>query len=236
MIKDSSFYNKESTVYSSKRYPQKVTNYTQYFFTQRLELLVKSIKKLSDISGSVCEVGCADGVVIRRIYDEFKDRFSVYNAYDTASQMVKEGKAHNGGRLINFFERNTDVYAPSHSLNLIIEVGVINYTDSSKELALASSALMPSGYFIISLAGKKSLWDLFRKGETGFTDFKTYPEYRSLIGKDFVVVEEIPVGLFIPVIWRFPRIAFFVQQTAEKFVKTFAPELFHEIIFVLKKR
>ena len=65
-MKDVNFYDKESGTYSDKRYPKIVSSYNQFFFTERLRIVLKMLdKNISEKKNlSLLEIGCADGIVI----------------------------------------------------------------------------------------------------------------------------------------------------------------------------
>lgn len=45
MVKDKNFFDTESPIYSVKRYVDKPTNYIQFFFRERLRLVVKILSQ-----------------------------------------------------------------------------------------------------------------------------------------------------------------------------------------------
>lgn len=238
MAKDTEFYNKISESYSADRYPEVATSYTQFFFKKRLDLLIGAIKQtaLAQSSGlSVLEIGCANGVVLRKIHEVFKRNFSYFVGLDISPKMIEVASRENVDTNMIFKVRNE--YNGLKEFDLIIEVGVINYTDSvEEEMSYAHSVLKDGGYYICSFAGTDSVLNKIKPGDKGYNNFLSYIEYEQTMRKFFRIEKKIPVGFFVPLLWRFPAIARLKQPIVENFFKFFSPNLFHENIYVLKKK
>ncbi|HBH71688.1 MAG: hypothetical protein UU88_C0002G0026 [Parcubacteria group bacterium GW2011_GWC1_42_11] len=238
MAKDTEFYNKISGRYSEDRYPDVANSYTQSFFNRRLELLVSAIKQTVLVQGSglsVLEIGCADGVVLRKIYEVFNKNISYLVGLDISPKMIEVASRENSDVGILFKVRND--YKDLRKFNLILEVGVINYTESvSSEMAYAHSVLDDGGYYICSFAGTDSLLNRIKPGDKGYNNFLSYEEYEESIKEFFTIEKKIPVGFFVPLLWRLPALARFKQPIIENLFKYISPNLFHENIYVLRKK
>ena len=235
-MKDTRYYDQESSRYSQKRYPAKAINYVQSFYLRRLRFTLDWIAREKQGSGmSLIEIGCADGVVINKLYDVFQDRFSDVSAVDISSGMIEAARAHAKDRRITFSLRSEHSYKERY--DAIIEIGVINYADAAEELAFARSKMNEHSIYICSIAGTNSLWHKksMRKGEdVGFNDFRSYAEYEQNIRQHFTIANVMPVGLFIPYIWHMPAVARIVQSVLETLLAPIAPMLFHEKLYLLK--
>ncbi|MHB8710417.1 MAG: class I SAM-dependent DNA methyltransferase [Minisyncoccota bacterium] len=238
MLKDTEFYNKVSGRYSADRYPTIARSYTQFFFKKRLSLVIDAIKKLTketDKDLSVLEIGCADGIVLREIYEIFGNRFSCLVGVDTSPKMIEKASAKHRGTPLVFKMR--DEYHDTKRYDLVIEVGVINYVpDVGREMAYPHSVLKDGGHYICSLAGTNSLWNKLEQGEKGFNNFLSYEEYETILKKYFIIEKKIPVGFFIPLLWRVPAVARIVQSSAEEILRPLARNLFHENIYLVKRK
>src|ERR1017187_1298349 len=89
--KDNTFYDKESSVYSSKRYSDKPSSYTQFFFGERLKITLRLLEKCltgrTDLS--FLDIGCADGFVLNEIYKHFPTTFSSIVGIDVSPKMIE---------------------------------------------------------------------------------------------------------------------------------------------------
>jgi SAM-dependent methyltransferase len=232
--KDTEFYNKESSVYSQKRYPSVAKSYTQFFFKERLRFTINSIREI--IKGkqdlSLLEIGCADGIVLEHISKELGTQFSQLIGIDISPGMIHAAQKKYKESTMIFKERKDYTGMSLH--DLIVEIGVINYASLADELEYIASHVKAGGHAIISLAGTGSLWDKRRKDDTGFNNFFSYSDYEREIMKHFTIIKRIPVGLPIPVIWRVPVLARVIESLAEKCMREIAPDLFHEKVYILK--
>lgn len=238
MRKDTEFYNKISHRYSADRYPVVVWSYTQFFFKRRLSFVVDSIGRLikeTDKDLSVLEIGCADGVVLRKIYEIFSPHFFYFLGIDISPKMIEVASRENSGTGIIFKTRGE--YRDTRQYDLIVEVGVINYVASlENEIAYVHGVLKGSGYYICSVAGTNSLWNKIETADKGFSNFCSYEEYEQILQNFFLIEKKIPVGFFMPLLWRAPAVARIVQPIIEIIFKPFVPNLFHENVYLLKKK
>lgn len=233
-MKDTDFYNKESETYSEKRYPKVPTSYTQFFFKKRLKivfrLLEKNLKDTEELS--FLDIGCADGFVLNEIHNHFPKLFSEMIGIDTSPKMIEVSKKKYSNETFVFKVRED--FSDISPKDVIVEVGVINYADLNIELDFASRHLKDDAIYIISLAGTNSLWNRIKKGDKGFRNFLSYREYEKEINKNFEIVRVVPVGLFIPLIWKLPTLARFIQSLETIFCPF--TNIFHEKVYLLKKK
>lgn len=231
-MKDSTFYNTESGTYSSKRYPKTAHTFTQFFFKERLCLTLHLLQKYlpKNETASLLEIGCADGVVVRAIYDRFSTAFTRIDAVDAAPQMIEVAKAHHAETSITFAVRNNTVPLETHTV--IIEIGVLNYTALEAELAAVARALAPGGVYLCSLVDMSSLQNTLI-GKDGFMHIQSQSEYKKQLYKYFNILQTVPVGFFVPWLWKLPAVAHVVQPVIEQIGRTLAPNLAHEKIYVL---
>ncbi len=234
--KDTAFYDKASDTYSGIRYPEKSTDYNHFFFKRRLDVTVAALKGIiSDMKPrhpSLLEVGCADGVVLRRVSDVFGNAISTYAGVDISPKMIESAKAKNAGVPLTFSVRDPkECFAAA---DIVIEIGVLNYADFDREMGCAEQALPVDGRYICSVAGRGSLWDRLVRVDKGFGNFLTYREYENKIRQRFDIVSIHSVGLRLPIVWRAPVIARLIQPVVEACLALLAPNSFHEKVYVLR--
>lgn len=235
-MKDTDFYDKESSTYSDKRYPKKPATYAQFFFTERLketlDILARHIGTRRNIS--FLDIGCADGFVLERIYNRFPDSFSRIVGIDVSPEMISAArKAYSAAPFIFSLRKDFVVKDLEY---LIVETGVINYADFSEEVDFAHRLLKDNGLYLISLAGTDSLWNKIKKEGAGFRNFLSYEEYEKGIKERFDILETVPVGLFIPLAWKIPALGRAVTAVCETILRPIAPNLFHEKTYLLRKK
>jgi 2-polyprenyl-3-methyl-5-hydroxy-6-metoxy-1,4-benzoquinol methylase len=230
MLKDKNFYNKESKKYSSKRYPEESSNYIHFFFKKRLKKVLDFLNFFSSdkFDLDILEIGCADGIVLRNILKKNGNSFSEIVGIDNAEEMIKEAKKISNSK-INFFVRGQEVFK---KFDVILEVGVINYTDVDNEIKYVKERLKNKGIYILSIAGKGSINGFFGKG-VGYKNFLTYYDYEEKIKKYFKIKKIIPVGIFMPLIWKNKKFGNFIQNILEKIFCLF-PNFYHEKIYILE--
>ncbi len=234
-MKDVNFYDKESGTYSDKRYPKIVSSYNQFFFTERLRLVLKMLdKNISEKKNlSLLEIGCADGIVIEKIYENFRNVFSSIAGIDISPEMIRVALEKYSGKPFTFKIRSD--FSDALPKDVVVEIGVINYADISSEFRFAYDYMKTDSIYIISLAGTNSLWNRIKKGDKGFNNFLSYQEYEKEIRKNFDILSTSSVGLFIPLIWKLPALARIIQPIETVF-RPILPNCFHEKIYLLKKK
>ncbi len=231
-MKDTDFYNAESNAYSKKRYPELATTFTQFFFKERLRLTLLLLKKFLPKHGSVSmlEIGCADGVVARAVWQNHSENVASFDAVDIAPQMIAVAQKNNADTPIHFSVRDT-VALPS-VYDCIVEVGVLNYLQLADELNAVQAALTPRGTYICSISGLSSLQTTL-KGWEGYMHLHPYAYYEQEFAKRFTIVRAMPVGFFVPLLWKVPAVARILQPLIEKIALSLVPNLAHEKIYVL---
>jgi SAM-dependent methyltransferase len=234
MIKDNAFYDAESAKYSSKRYPERPSDFIQYFFTERLKVALRELRAASRGNKGLrlLEVGCADGVVLRSIAKGLPGTFASMVGIDTSEGMVASATKLTPGTVATFFVRGTE---PRAEYDALVEIGVANYADFDTELTHASSVLSRDGTYVLSMAGNSSVSAKLGKSG-GYRNFLSYGEYEKKIRTSFDLIRTIPVGLHIPLIWRIPILARAIQPVFETCCRPLFPNLYHEKVYVLKRK
>ncbi|MEN9913148.1 MAG: Methyltransferase domain [Candidatus Parcubacteria bacterium] len=233
-MKDQDFYNKESAIYSAKRYPERATDYVQSFFKRRLAITCALLKKeIHARKGlQLLEIGCADGVVMKEVSKVMGESFASMTGIDTAAEMIVAARKLNQGENMSFFVRGEE--SRDARYDVIIEIGVANYADFDEELAYISEHLKADGICIFSIAGRGSLNERF-DDKSGYKNFLTYQEYESKMCEVFKIEKIAPVGFRLPLIWRVPFAARIIQSVVETCFAPLASGLYHEKVYVLKK-
>jgi len=235
-MKDTNFYDAQSSVYSKKRYPATSTEYLHFFFKRRLGILLSYLDFISEnrTNMSLLEVGCADGVVLRAVSAHSR-AFSSLFGVDISPKMIESAKAEISESNVSFSLRNG---AKNSSYDVILEVGVLNLNDLESEISFVKKHLKIGGYYICSLASGTSSRAVLKSkgGDDTFTHFLSFGEYDTELKKHFMVVKSDYYGLFIPLIWKIPFLARMIQHTAEILFKPFVPSLFHEKIYLLRAK
>lgn len=209
-MKDTNFYDAESKVYSNKRYPLKTTDYIHYFFKKRLLIVLNLLEKIviEQDNLKLLEVGCADGVVIKKIEERFGYKFSELQGIDLSPQMIIAAEK-------NRVENSKIKYAARDSsdnvenvFDVIVEVGVANYTDFLTELKFAQKNLRADGYFILSIAGSDALAvKLGKASKEAFNNLLRYKDYEKMIADHFDIIKIFPCGFWLPKLWKLPALA-----------------------------
>lgn len=234
MKKDTNFYDAESSKYSAKRYPKVAQNRIQHFFKSRLSIILCELQRYLRPNSTLLEIGCADGIIIRSIYDKFSGMLVSAEGVDISPGMIEVARSLLGDRKISFALRNE---LEQRSFDYVIEVGVVNYADFEEEMSHVCEILSPDGIYICSLAGTDSLSQkLNPAAQEGFRNFLSYSEYEKGLQQHFEIVAAKPVGLFIPYIWAIPAAARLIQPLMEKILSLISPNLFLEKVYVLRRR
>ena len=234
-MKDTEYYNKESSYYSDKRYPDISRDYTHFFFKKRLSILLNILKKIScrKKGQNLLEVGCADGFVSLAIND--LHIFENITGIDVSADMIQKAIENNHFPQVSFFVRGQENLSALY--DVIVEVGVLNLTNEISEFEYAKKHLKQNGYYICSIAANTSIRSRlkFKKDGSGFSHLLTFKEYERKMSEKFEIVKSIPYGFFIPYLWKFAVIGR-ILQPSESILRSFAPNLFHEKAYLLKKK
>jgi SAM-dependent methyltransferase len=233
-MRDTDFYNLESTQYSHKRYPKVANSYLQFFFIRRLAITKEYVRRVAGERKnlSLLEVGCADGVITRALAAAFPQNFIKLCGIDIAPAMIEAARKFNSDPRVGFMLRDQYKGDP---VDVVVETGVVNYGSFDEEIAFAAKHLKPGDHYILSVAGNNSVYARL-KYDTGLKDFRPYRVYAELIDKEFEVVSETGVGLFIPYLWRIPALARPLQTFFDWLLGPLWPGLCHEKMYMLKRK
>lgn len=229
------FYDKESGIYTAKRYPNLVESYTQYIFRTRLNIFLSFLKKGQHVippNPSVFEIGCADGIVFKSLEESFPHRFPKLVGVDISPGMVAEATKQNTNNNTSFALRDN---VPPALYDMVLEIGVHVY-DLEAELAYVAQFLKPQGYFVYSAAGAKSLYKKIKMKDKDYSnDYLPYSSGEEVLRKYFSIEDSAVYGLFVPKLWQIPALGRFLQPVVDSIFQFIAPELFHEKLYLLKK-
>ncbi|MDB5194400.1 MAG: hypothetical protein JWN50_414 [Parcubacteria group bacterium] len=231
------YYDKESSVYSEKRYDSEMVDFTQFYFRKRLAYVLGYVRKAGEGKRGLdlLEVGCADGIVIRKIEKMFPDMFASILGIDISPGMIEEANKRNRDPRVSFALRGQN--DPEKRYDMILEVGFLLPPMLKDEIPYVLAGLKEGGYCISSLPSKYSLRAFLKlKGNANAKTYRRFGEYEEILGRHFDIVGKETYGLFIPLIWKLPFLARIIQPALESLLKYILPELFHERIYLLKKK
>jgi SAM-dependent methyltransferase len=239
-----SFYDDESAIYSEKRYADKAGTYVQYFFNCRLAIVLKAIaarvsdKKIFPGTGlTLIDIGCADGVMTRKIAESFPTAFSKLVGADISMPMIDKARSLTRDPRISFFIKDSayGTDEPHEKFDIALGLGYLTSAIFVQETDFVRKHLVPGGLYICSFAAKGSLRARLKlKGQPYLKDYLSYAGYRSMLAKRFEIVNEIPYGLFIPKLWAMPSLGRALQPVIDAVFAHIVPGLFHEKIYVLR--
>src|SRR3989338_6869370 len=88
------FYNQESEQYSKKRYEGKTNSYFQFLFKRRRQLFLAFIDSIkTELKDSkALEIGCADGVIVKKLLQKLPDSFKTITGVDVSPKMIQKAK------------------------------------------------------------------------------------------------------------------------------------------------
>ncbi|HEY4503941.1 MAG TPA: methyltransferase [Candidatus Paceibacterota bacterium] len=233
---NTSFYDKASADYSSKRYQDRPQSYVQFFFKNRLYILLKYINKLVKNKNDLklLEIGCADGIVINSIINTFPHAFSRCVGTDISPNMIETAQKRNEHKNALYFLKNT---GESGLYDIVLAVGFLSPGIFDEEFAYIKSHLKSDGVVIVSLASRKSAYTRIKLQYKDYIkDYWSHSQYRDFLEKDFQIIDSKPYGLFIPKLWAFPTIARVIQPAVELIGSFFLSGLFHEKLYLLKRK
>lgn len=230
-----SFYDKESSYYTDKRYATVTESYTQYIFKTRLNIFLSYLEKIEKNlpkEATILEIGCADGVVFKAIEKRFPERFSRFVGMDISPKMIEEAKKQNSNPRSNFCLRDD---TPSEQFDIVIELGV-HTPNIEEESQYVSNHLKSGGYFFYNYAGSESIYRRTKLKEIAYAkDYRPYKVYESSLRKFFTIKNTKVYGFFVPKLWWAPSIARVIQPMLDWVFRFFVPDLFHEKLYVLIK-
>lgn len=229
------FYNRESEQYSRKRYEGETLTYFQFLFKRRRQLFLGLIGGIAKSlrNSNALEIGCADGVIVKKLLQKLPESFKSITGIDVSPKMLELARERTLDPRAKYFLRGEE---PEETYDLIIELGV-HAQNFENEMIFVSERLRILGYFIYSVSGKNSLHVKIKLGGKDYIrDYMDYPEYEKIIKKYFDIISLEPYGLFIPKLWTFPALARIGQPVFESMFKNISPNLFHEKIYLLRKK
>ena len=194
------FYNKESTQYSKKRYEGKTNSYFQFLFKRRRQLFlafIDSVKgELKD--SKALEIGCADGVIVKKLLQKLPDSFKTITGVDVSPKMIEISK----NRLKDKATINLDSiesFSPKNKFNYIFSIDSFHhYANQEKAILNLHQTLKKGGKLIISdfSLGRLGNW-FFKKFEPSNSRMLSKKEFKELFEKHkFGIIKQKRVGLF----------------------------------------
>ena len=230
------FYDKASTEYSNKRYKGKTSSYIQFFFKRRLTIALEIIGK--NLRGRkslrIIEGGCADGIVLDTILNKFPDNFVNCFGTDISPEMIEVANKRNTNKNISYFLKGA---GETGQFDFVLAIGFLTPSIFDIEFSYIKKYLKSDGIVILSLASRDSIYTRIKlQKEEYIKDYLKHKEYEKSLNKDFELLSSHPYGFFIPKLWAFPSIARFLQPLIENIMKYITPNLFHEKLYILRKR
>ncbi len=180
------------------------------------------------------ESGCADGIVINSIMRNFPNLFLECVGTDISPGMIEKAQEKNRYHNVSYCLKDTE---ESGLFDLVLAIGFLSPGIFGNEFDYIGKYLKNEGLIMISLPSRESLYSMIKlKGEQYAKDYWTHADYRRFLEKEFEIIDSIPCGLFIPKLWSVPFIARILQPITETIMKYIIPDLFHEKVFLLKRR
>jgi len=230
---NTTFYDKESSSYSQKRYGTAPISYTQFFFQERLGIVLGLVEKYQK-GGLLIEDGCADGVVIQSVFARFGDVFTQGIGLDISPGMIVEAQKLNKNSKLSFSLKSG--LSPEVRADVLLAVGFVSPGIFEDEFSFVKKHLKKDGVLILSLVSRNSIHARLKlRGKEIANDYWDFKKYEEFLSKDFIIKESVPYGMFVPKLWAFPRVARVLQPVFEVFFKFF-PSLFHEKLYVLVQK
>ncbi len=234
--RSATFYDEESKNYSRRRYPKVATNYIQFFFTRRRELVLDLLSRAVERTAtprSLVEIGCADGILLRSVQERIPKAFDQLVGIDIAEGMIAVAKDITNDPAISYEVRKD--FISGRKFTVAMEIGVGELTlRTEAEAEWAATQLTPGGYFLCGFAGRDSIVARLDKAAARRGHLNTYATYEVALRKYFSIVDVRAYGFYVPFIWRVPFLARIVQPVAEVFGAAF-PDLCHEKVYLLQK-
>lgn len=231
------FYNKESAQYSQKRYSESSENYNQFFFNKRKEIVLYLISQLvKDKKGlKLLDIACADGVITREIDKKFPGTFDVLVGTDISRDMIKVANDYSkDDKRFSFYIKEE---CPNFPSDIVLGLGYITADIFEDEMNFLLHRLSQNGFYLCTFVSNTSVFSYLKlRKKLYFKNYRSYKEYREMLCNKFEIIFETPYGLFIPKLWAFPMIARIVQPIFEKIFSHIFPNLFHEKVYLLRKK
>jgi len=232
------YYNEESTKYSYKRYEGVTDTYVKYFFRRRLALVLNYLAAMRlnvrEDGPHLLEVGCADGVVLRKIALKTPGKFGKLVGVDIAEDMLVQACLVTKDSNISFFHKSE---TPIEKFDVALAVGFVDPGHWQEEKNYLLKHLKPGGHVVISLGARYSLHARLKLvGKDYAKQYLTYKEYDKLLTYDFEIVAKRYYGLFVPKLWAIPTLARLLQPVFDRLLAPLVPGLFHECLYLLRSK
>ena len=232
-LKTIEYYDNESKIYSSKRYPTLVNTFVQYLFKKRLEIALDMVAPYE--YDSVLELGCADGILLRQLVSRFPGKLSRLVGVDISPLMIKQARIMTPADMSIEYQMVSET--PKEKFNLIMAIGFMNVQLWQNEISYLLGHLRADGYLLISFANLHSLHSMMKNEETSSSVLRATPStYRKMLKVDFDIIAYKPYGFFVPKLWALPGFARFFQVFVDYLLAHILPSLFHEHLYLLRSR
>ncbi|MDH6522290.1 class I SAM-dependent methyltransferase [Streptomyces sp. SAI-090] len=132
---------------------------TRYFLS-RLHVVDESLRSCA--GGDLLDVGCGPGMLVHHLLDTRPGDFHI-TACDRSAEMI-EAVAHRVGdadRVRLSVARIEDMPFPDHSFNVVLAMGVLEYTDTRRALDEISRVIRPGGLVVVTMLNPRSPYRLF---------------------------------------------------------------------------
>src|SRR4051812_1971894 len=155
------FYDSESAKYSEKRYAGRTESYTQYFFKNRLAIVLSALRREVGDKKSLklIDIGCADGVITRAIAKELPQVFSELVGVDISTPMIEVARRMTTDPKVSFFLKGGEAFTSKispRSFDVALGLGYLSTKIFDDEVAFLKENLKPGGLYICTLAAKDS--------------------------------------------------------------------------------
>ncbi|MES3005119.1 MAG: class I SAM-dependent methyltransferase [Patescibacteria group bacterium] len=231
------YYNQESSQYSNKRYDKHIDTYVKFFFNKRRDIVFQILRGITKDKKDLLllDIACADGIISRSVDKFFPNVFSKIVGTDIAPDMVIQAQKLSGeDKKFSFFVKNE---CPEVEFDIVLATGYLSAGIFDNEMAFLDRRIKRGGLYICTAASSKSIYAKLKTyNKPYYKDYRTYSQYKKMLEEHFEVLEEYPYGLFIPKLWAFPRLARKIQPIVESIFKNIVPNLFHEKVYLLRKK
>lgn len=228
------YYNQESIQYSHKRYEGVTDTYVKYFFKRRLELVLGHLAECQPIFRTLLDVGTGDGVMLREITSKLSGKFNKLVGVDIADEMIKQSRLLTTDNAISFFNVND---TPKEKFDVILFIGFMTPKLWQDYQSYVTLHLAEGGFVLTSFAGHDSIHARLKiKNEQYYVEYLSYQNYRKLIGTNFEIINSKYYGFFVPKLWSIPALARVVQPIVDRLMAPLFPNLFHECLYLLRKK
>lgn len=227
------FYDSESSVYTKKRYQGKPDTYVQFYFQNRLRIVIELIKQYArNRKGlKILDVGCADGVMTWRIRDLFPDTFIRLTGTDISPAMIDVAGRRSDPR-VDFYVKDR---VPAEKYDIVLMLGYVTPAIFNEEVQFLRNYISTNGICIMNIAASDSLHARLKvKKEIIRESYLPADQYFALVKSHFDIITVRPNGLFIPKLWAVPILGRLLQPVMELVFSKIWRKCYHENIVVLR--